>query len=275
MDVKGRVAFVTGGARGIGRAIAEELVARGASVALADRDILTAERTAATLRDGDERAIACELDVRDRAQWDAVVGDVEAELGPVDILINNAGIMAIGQYLEMDEDVDRLQMEVNLMGVLHGMRAVVPQMVKRGRGHVVNIASVAGKIGTPFIASYSAAKHGVVGMTDAVGYELKDTGVKFTVVMPSLVETELISGTGRPKWPAPVTPRAVAVATARAIVKEQEEVFVPRFGRMSVVLPALLGRRLARKIGEALNVAEMFNEVDGEGREAYRRRIFG
>ena len=148
-------------------------------------------------------------------------------------------------------------------------------MLRRGRGHVVNIASAAGQVGLPFAAVYSASKSAVIGATEAVAYEYKDTGVSFSAVCPSLVETELVAGAGRPLWPPVATPQDVGRAVVRCIATQKELVFVPRAARLSAILPAILPRRLTRKIAERLNLGTMFRDIDTAERQAYRKRSRG
>ena len=170
-QLRGRVALVTGGARGIGKATTRALLAAGARVAIADIDSQAAEATAEALSaDGTTRAYG--LDVTDRHQFEDVVQEIEAQLGPVDLLVNNAGIMVLGPFLQLDQRLDERQVDINVYGVINGMRTVVPSMVRRGTGHVVNIASSAGRVGVPFAATYSATKFAVIGLTEAVRYEL-------------------------------------------------------------------------------------------------------
>jgi len=272
-QIANRVAIVTGGARGIGRAITERLLDEGVRVALLDRDADTAQTCVEALGRPASSLRSYVADVTRLDAFREVVRSVEADLGPVDILVNNAGIMPLGGFLDQDPEVDRRQIEVNLFGVLNGMRAALPGMASRGRGHIVNIASVAGRMPAPYAAVYSASKYGVVGVTEAIRYEYDGTGVDFSYVMPALVETELISGTGRPRFPPPVQPSDVADAVVRALRTGRVEIFVPRFARLSVILPALLPRRIYERIGRAFGVAEMFAQVDRDGRAAYRERI--
>ena len=269
-DVAGSVVIVTGGGRGIGRSTCELFLQRGARVAVCDIDELSATRTADELG---ERATAYALDVCDESAFRDVVARVEADMGPVDVLVNNAGIMPLGAFLDQPLARDRKQIDINLFGVIHGMRAVLPGMLKRERGHVVNIASVAGRIGVPGSAVYSASKFGVIGVTEAVRLEHYETEVGFSYVMPALVDTELISGTGRPTFPPPVTPEAVAKGVLRAVETGKVDVFVPRMARLSVIVPALFPRSLYERVGKFFNLDGMFQHVDDSAREAYRERI--
>lgn len=267
----GQTAIVTGGARGIGRAIAAALVAEGMRVALADIDLATATATAADLSRPGAEVVAHALDVRDPDAWEALVRTVTERLGPPTVLINNAGIMALGALDTQPRDADRRQLEINVVGVIEGMRAVLPTMRALGRGHVVNLASVAGRVGIPHAAVYSATKFAVVGLTDAVRLEEQGHGIAFTTVHPSLVQTELIAGTGRPRFPPPATPEQVAAAVVDALVHQRVHVYVPRVGRLAALAPAWVGRRLSERIGRLLGLDTMFARTDA-GRAAYVAR---
>src|SRR3712207_2005501 len=190
-SLSGRTAVVTGGARGIGRAITEALIAKGARVAIGDVDREAAERTAAELGDA---VVGLPLDVTDLAGFTAFLDDVERRLGPLDILVNNAGIMPITPLeAESHASITR-QLEINLRAVIHGTQEAMHRMRPRGTGHIVNVASMAGKTGFPNLAPYSATKHGVVGFSEAVRGELRGTGVEVSLVMPGIVKTELATG---------------------------------------------------------------------------------
>jgi NAD(P)-dependent dehydrogenase (short-subunit alcohol dehydrogenase family) len=277
--IAGQCALVTGGARGIGRATAEQLVREGLRVVVTDIDgegALRAATELSALRLGagvqpSVRGMA--LDVRDAAAFGRLVEEIERDFAPVDVLVNNAGIMPIGPFLEQDPAQDDRQIDINLRGVIHGMRAVLPRMVQRRRGHVVNIASVVGRVPTPYIAVYSATKHAVVGLTEAVRHEHEDTGVLFSYVLPSFVNTELTSGTGRVRYPPPVEPGDVAAAVVRALRYGLVDVYVPRFGKLGALLPALLPRRVVERIGRWFGVDRVFREIDHAGRAAYESRI--
>ena len=269
-DLDGARALVTGGARGIGLSIGRHLAARGARVHVADLDGDGA-RTAAR----DLGGVGVELDVRDRAAFADCVRDLEQQEGPVDVLVNNAGIMLLGPVEEHGELADRRQVDVNVHGVLNGMLAVLPWMTGRNRGHVVNIASVAGRIGVPWSATYAATKHAVIGLTEAVRQEHIDSGVRFTYVMPAIVDTELTAGTRRLRWPPPLRPDQVAQATVRAILRDEVDVYVPRVTRLAVVLPALLPRRVYESMGRLFGIADVFEHTDDGARAAYRARSLG
>ncbi len=244
----GRVVAVTGGARGIGLAIATALAAGGARVAIGDFDAeLARERVTAFA------GVGLGLDVRDEHSYVDFLGQVGERLGPLDVLVNNAGVAVPGAFLDTSAAEHGLQIEVNLRGVERGMRLALPGMVARGRGHVVNIASAAGLIPAPDAAVYTATKHAVVGLTDAVRSELRDSGVFLTAVLPTAVRTEMAAGLSLRGLPR-VTPEVVARRVVRVLGQRRPPatVLVPRWLRPVAIIDAAspqwlrdLARRMA------------------------------
>jgi NAD(P)-dependent dehydrogenase (short-subunit alcohol dehydrogenase family) len=189
-----RVAIVTGGASGIGRALAEELGARGFQVVLADRQIELAEEAAAAIRERGGSASAAALDVRVLGEVEQLIRETFEGSGRIDLLFNNAGIGVGGEIrdyaLEDWEDV----FEVNLRGVVHGVHAAYPLMIRQGFGHIVNTASMAGLITAPMSGSYSTTKHAVVGLSKALRVEAKTYGVRVSVLCPGVIRTPILRG---------------------------------------------------------------------------------
>jgi 2-dehydro-3-deoxy-L-rhamnonate dehydrogenase (NAD+) len=201
------VAIVTGGARGIGRAAAWELARAGITVAVADLDATTAEAAAAELREGGHPAQAAAVDVADRASVTAMVEKVSREMGPIEYLVNNAGIAGkSAPILEQSDDDWERMMAIDLKSVYLCCQAVLPGMLERGRGAIVNIASIAGKEGNPNMVPYSTAKAGVIGLTKALAKEVAPKGVRVNAVAPAVIETEIL---------LQCTPEQVAYMTAR------------------------------------------------------------
>jgi 3-oxoacyl-[acyl-carrier protein] reductase len=188
-----RVAIVTGAARGIGAAIAERLAHQGAIVVVADRDLVGAEAEAGRIRTSGGRAFALQVDVADPASARAMAEAVVAQERRVDVLVNNAGVTgpAAPVVAYPDEEWRRV-LSVDLDGVFFCCKAVLPAMLSRGYGRIVNIASIAGKEGNPEMAAYSAAKAGVIGLTKALGKELATSGILVNCVAPAVIETDLL-----------------------------------------------------------------------------------
>jgi len=267
-SLNGKVVAITGGARGIGKATATALVRKGCRVAIGDLDLELAEETAAGLGGG---TVALALDVTDRASFEAFLDEAERQLGPIDVVVNNAGIMPVTPFVDESTDSVRRQVDINLHGVLTGTQLAVERMVPRRSGNIVNIASQAGKAGIPGIATYSATKHAVVGLSEAVRAELRETGVEVSCVMPTVVNTELTSGVGQ-KWVKPVEASDVAGEIADALEVPRFDVFVPRANGGLYRFLQLLPRGWREAIGRAMKVDKLMLEVDHGARRAYEER---
>jgi short-subunit dehydrogenase len=190
MQLRGAVAVVTGASSGIGEATALAFAKRGAMVVLAARRVDRLEALAARIHDAGGIALALACDVGDPEQLAALPAVVNEAFGPTDILVNNAGIPGGGEFTDLSyEQIDRL-VRVNVLGVMYGTRAFLPGMVRRGHGHIVNVASLAGRFAVPGAAVYTATKHAVVAFSESLDYETEDHGVHVTSVNPGLVATE-------------------------------------------------------------------------------------
>jgi NAD(P)-dependent dehydrogenase (short-subunit alcohol dehydrogenase family) len=194
MRLEGRTAFVTGGGRGIGRAVALALAREGARVFAAARTIAEVERVAGEIRaeHGPRAAAHAACDVSDPSSVAAAFEHAREFFGGgPDILVNNAGIAESAKFWETTDEFWRRHLAVNLSGVFYCMREALPAMVGRGWGRVINVASVAGKTGAPYIAAYTASKHGVLGLTRSAAVEVATKGVTVNAICPGYVETDM------------------------------------------------------------------------------------
>jgi NAD(P)-dependent dehydrogenase (short-subunit alcohol dehydrogenase family) len=269
-SLAGQVVAITGAARGIGRATAAALIAQGARVAIGDIDGPLAERTAAELGGG---CMGLPLDVTERTSFATFLDEVETRVGPLDVLINNAGIMPIGAFVEETDATARRMVDINLHGVIFGSKLALERFAPRRRGHLVNIASAAGKVGVPHDATYCATKFAVVGLTESLKAEYQGTGIQFSVVMPVGVNTELYSGLPKlPGMPIP-EPEDVANAIVEALQKGIFDVYVPKRLAGTVRLSALLPRRGQELLGRAFKSNKALINPDHTARAAYEARM--
>jgi len=267
----GETVAITGAARGIGRSTAEALLRQGMRVAIGDVDLETARVTASELGPS---AVALPLDVTDRASFSSFLDEAEQQLGPIDVLVNNAGIMQIGRFIDEDDLTARRMIDINLHGVILGTKLALDRMIPRGRGHIVNVASQAGKFGTPGGATYSATKHAVVGLTEAVRGEMRLMGaqVQLSYVMPYVVKTELGSGLSQARGLSELEPSEVADAIVDALRYGTVEVWVPKRSRRTNQLITVLPRRLSEAMGRAIKADRVLADADAGLRRGYDLR---
>ena len=244
--IAGRLVAVTGGARGIGLATARALEARGARVITGDLP---------------------DLDVTSRESFAAWLDAA----GPIDVLVNNAGVMHVGPFLEETDEWTRRQVDVNLHGVILGMKLALPAMVARGSGHVVNVASAASMIGVPREAVYAATKHAVRGVSESVRLELRGSGVDLSVVMPGLVRTELAAGTLR--GGLVLKPEDVAQAIVSTLERPRFDVHVPRAYAAVATVGQLLPRRAREAVLRLAGAERATAQTTAADRAAYESRI--
>lgn len=272
-DLAGLTVVVTGGARGIGLATAERLARAGARVAIGDRDAALAETAAATVvRRTGGRVVAAPLDVTETSSW-ADFLDAVGSLGAVDVLVNNAGIMPIGPVLAESEAVSRAVVDVNLHGVVNGTKAVVPGMVERGHGHVVNVASAVGRVAMPHGATYTASKFAVVGFTEATRAELAPHGVHVSMVLPTVVRTELAAGVPAARGVRPVTAEDVAAVVEATIRRPRAETWVPRWGQHVARAADLVPLPVKTALSRVMRADSLFAEADPAARADYEERV--
>ncbi|MFN2562403.1 MAG: SDR family oxidoreductase [Jatrophihabitans sp.] len=266
-----KVVFITGAARGIGRATAVALVAEGARVVIADLD---GELAATTARELGAGVGFVQLDVTDHPAFTASLDDVEQSTGPLDVLINNAGVMAIGKAEDDSHERAYRQFAINVFAVMHGTREAIHRMKPRGSGHIVNVASMAGVVPIPGAATYAASKHAVVGFCESLYWELRGTGIDLSYVLPSLVNTELAAGVKRTRAANVIEPEQVANEIVAALKVPRLAVFAPRsMGRITKVT-GLIPRRLGDKIMTASGSDHVvLDSLGTDGRDAYEKRV--
>ena len=220
IDLTGRVAFVTGGTRGIGLSIARALHGAGAAVTVAGRDLSRAEAVAAEFG---ARAAAVACDVAKSAEVDAAITAAEKALGPIDILVNNAGLTRDNILVRLDEEAWDAVLDANLKGAFNTTRTVVRGMMKRRSGRIINISSIVGLIGNKGQANYAASKAGLIGFTKSVAREYAGRGILANCIAPGFIETDMTNA---------------LPAEARAALLEQ--IALGRLGRPEDVAGAVL-----------------------------------
>lgn len=268
--LSGKRIAITGAGRGIGRATAVELHRRGALVAIGDIDA-DAAKDAATAIGTD--VTAHHIDVTDTESFASFLADAKQAMGGLDVLINNAGVMPIGHFLDIAEPTVRRSMEINLLGPTLGMRAALPDMIANGSGHIVNVASVAGKAAVPGGLYYCSHKAGIIALTEGARLEFGAQGIDFTCVMPSFTNTDLVAGTKGTKFLKNVEPEDVAKGIADAIEKKHKDVYLPKSLRQITFTQSLTGRRVRDFLNRRLGAYDTFLDIDQSGRAAYNERI--
>jgi NAD(P)-dependent dehydrogenase (short-subunit alcohol dehydrogenase family) len=267
------VVVVTGGTGGIGLATARSLVAAGAKVALGDLNGEQAATEAASLGEGN---FGGQLDVCEMDSFEKFIDQVEAELGPIDGLVNNAGVMLLGALDEESVEATEKSIQVNLFGVINGTKIAMRRMKPRGHGQIVNIASQAGKTGFPGGATYCATKFAVVGLCESVRNELAGTGVGITCVMPGPVKTELAAGIGNARGVRWLLPSEVGEGITRAIISKQAEVWLPTSTRFLQPPTSLLPANARDWLMKAFNADNVLAHKEADpGRIAYEKKALG
>jgi NAD(P)-dependent dehydrogenase (short-subunit alcohol dehydrogenase family) len=267
--VADKVVALTGGARGIGLATATVLHGLGAKVAIGDIDRPAVKEASNQL--GLE--VGRRLDVTDRRSFSDFLDLVEERLGAIDVLVNNARVIAVGSAVDEADAVTQRLIQVNIVGGILGTKLAAQRMLPRGHGHIVNIASLGSLLPTEGIATYCATKHAVLGYTDTVRMENRGSGVHFSAILPTLTNTEMITGIGHARGFKNAEPNDVARAIARVIAKPRPRVLVPRSIGATVTGQRLMPLRVAEALGRALGTGHVFtSDVEVEKRKGYARR---
>jgi short-subunit dehydrogenase len=269
VSVAEKVVAITGGARGIGFATATLLHGLGAKVAIGDIDRSAVREAGSQLA----LEVGRRLDVTDRRSFTDFLDTVEDRLGPVDVLVNNAGVIAVGSAVDEADATTKRLLDVNIYGVIMGTKLAVKRMLPRGHGHIVNIASVGSVLPTEGIATYCATKHAMLGYTDTVRMENRGSGVQFSAILPTLTNTEMIAGVGHARGLKNAEPDDVARAIAGVIAKPKARVFVPRSLGVAVATQRFMPRRVAEAMARASGKGRVFtSDVEVDKRTAYARR---
>jgi short-subunit dehydrogenase len=269
VSVAEKVVAITGGARGIGFATATLLHGLGAKVAIGDVDRSAVREAGSQLA----LEVGRRLDVTDRRSFTDFLDTVEDRLGPVDVLVNNAGVIAVGSAVDEADTTTQRLLDVNIYGVILGTKLAVKRMLPRGHGHIVNIASVGSVLPTEGIATYCATKHAMLGYTDTVRMENRGSGVQFSAILPTLTNTEMIAGVGHARGLKNAEPDDVARAIAGVIAKPKARVFVPRSLGVAVATQRFTPRRVAEAMARASGKGRVFtSDVEVDKRTAYARR---
>jgi len=265
MELRGTVGIVTGASRGIGERLAEQLAQRGVSLALAARSVDDIEGLAERVRTMGVEAIAVPTDVTDRAALETLVKRTESELGPPDLLVNNAGIDSVEHFDRMDPDAIETMIATNVIGPEILTRLVCPGMAERRRGHIVNISSTAGKSVPPFMTVYASTKHAIAAFSWCLRLEMQPYGVGVSVVYPHYVqEVGMFArrGTTPPRAIGSVSVDDVVTQTIRAIEENRAEVVVaPGLVKMADVLVAV-------SVDGAISASKRTGAYDFNRREA-------
>lgn len=267
---KRRVVAITGGARGIGYHTAKELIRRGHRVAIGDIDELQLKVAAEEL----DLDVAVRLDVTDPASIASFLDVTEEALGPIDVFINNAGVMPTGHVHEETDEVTRRQVEINVLGVIFGTKIALQRMLPRRQGHIINTASLAGELPVPGLATYCGTKFAVIGFTEAARQEYRRSGVALSTVRPTFTNTELVSGTSGAKGMRNAEPQEIARATADLIERPRPFVRVTRIAGTMVAAMKFVPERIATQLGAILGTDTVFlDRVDTAARQAYVERV--
>jgi NAD(P)-dependent dehydrogenase (short-subunit alcohol dehydrogenase family) len=268
LALAGASVAITGGGRGIGRAAAARLAAAGARVAIGDID-LAAARDAAAVAD----ARAFPLDVTDLGSVREFVAEAERACGPLDALVANAGLLPLGPFVDTDPAVHRRTVEVNLLGPINCAHAALPGMIARGRGRLVIVASLMGRITVAGAAVYGGTKHGVLALAETLREELRPSGVEVVSVLPPIVHTDASSGVEEGRVIPAVEPDDVAAAIVSACERGGEEISVPRWAGPIARAGGALPPALLRPVRWALRGDRAMHSLDAGERAAYAERL--
>jgi len=271
-DLNERVVAITGGARGIGLATAKAFAAAGAKVAIGDLDTDLAKHEAGFIAG---QVVALPLDVTSPQSFATFLDDAERLLGPLDVLVNNAGVMLTGEFLAESPATEGKMIDINLRGVILGCRLAAERFPERGGGVIINIASMAGVAGFPGVATYCATKFGVVGLTAALREELRPQGITVCAILPGIVHTELSAGVqllDAVEHFVSVEPEDIATAVVKAAHTGRAVSYLPRRRRFALGVGQALPERARRLLSRITRTEQVYLAVDQATRDAYHAR---
>ncbi|MFL6255243.1 MAG: SDR family NAD(P)-dependent oxidoreductase [Pyrinomonadaceae bacterium] len=254
MRLTDKTAFITGGGRGIGRAVALAFAREGARVFVVARTTSEVERVAVEIRAecGDRAAAHAACDVSDPRSVESAFASAREFFGAgIDVLVNNAGVAESSKFTETSDEFWRRHLDINLTGTFYCMRAALPSMVERGWGRIVNVASVAGKTGAPYVAAYTASKHGVLGLTRSVALEVAAKGVTVNAVCPGYVDTEMTTRAVESIQAKTGRSAADALEIIKRMSPQQRLVTTEEVAALALLLASHDGRGIT---GQAINV---------------------
>ncbi|MDT5182027.1 MAG: hypothetical protein QOI29_185 [Mycobacterium sp.] len=270
--LEGKVVVITGGARGIGLATATALHLLGAKVAIGDIDEPAVKQAGANLG----LDVCGRLDVTDHDSFAGFLDDVEERLGPIDVLVNNAGILPVGRLIDEPDALTRRALAVNVYGVIVGTKIAARRMLARRSGHIINVASVNSETPSPGVATYCATKHAVLGFTNSVRAEHRGTGVQYSAVLPAMTNTEMIAGIDQARGLKNAEPTDVANAIVGLIRKPKRRVTVTRAAGVVLMIQRILPGGVADALRRSIGLDHLFTDrIDVGKRATYEQRVRG
>jgi NAD(P)-dependent dehydrogenase (short-subunit alcohol dehydrogenase family) len=271
-SVCGKVVVITGGARGIGLATASALHQLGAKVAIGDIDEPAVKQVGANLG----LDVYGRLDVTDHDSFAGFLDEVESRLGPIDVLVNNAGILPVGRLVDEPDALTRRALAVNVYGVIVGTKVAARRMLARRSGHIINVASVNSETPSPGVATYCATKHAVLGFTNSVRAEHRGTGVHYSAVLPAMTDTEMVAGIDQARGLTNAEPTDVASAIVGLIRKPKRRVTITRAAGAVLVIQRILPGSVADALRRSIGLDHLFTDrVDVGKRATYEQRVHG
>jgi NAD(P)-dependent dehydrogenase (short-subunit alcohol dehydrogenase family) len=271
-SVSGKVVVITGGARGIGLAAATALHLLGAKVAIGDIDEQAVKQAGANLG----LDVSGTLDVTDHDSFAGFLDDVEERLGPIDVLVNNAGILPVGRLVDEPDALTRRALAVNVYGVIVGTKVAARRMLNRRSGHIINVASVNSETPSPGVATYCATKHAVLGFTNSIRAEHRGTGVRYSAVLPAMTNTEMIAGIDQARGLKNAEASDVAKAIVGLIRKPKRRVTVTRAAGVVLGIQRILPGGVADALRRSLGLDHLFTDrIDVGKRATYEQRVRG